>query len=289
MFVERLLLSILFVNNLHMESNKILQADILDILFEDRNKAYGAYELRKSYNKRLIKSIAVTGVVIGLLFVGGMVSGRGNGKKAVLPQATEVDLAAVKDPTPPTPPPPAPPKPVVQVKQLIFTPPVIVPNDKADQPPPTQEDIETAKIGTENKAGVDDIGAPAPPAVSDAGGKGIIEAPKKNEEPEIFETVEIESEFPGGMPAWARFLNKTLRYPDAAQDAGIQGVVMVKFIVDEKGNVSDVEAISGPEGGGLREEAIRTIKKSGTWTPAVQNGRHVKSYKRQPIVFKISE
>ena len=64
---------------------------------------------------------------------------------------------------------------------------------------------------------------------------------------------------------------------------------MVKFIVDKEGNVSDVEAISGPDTGGLREEAVRVIKKSGKWTPAVQNGRFVKSYKRQPVSFKLSD
>ena len=67
----------------------------------------------------------------------------------------------------------------------------------------------------------------------------------------------------------------------------IQGTVMVQFIVDKDGHISDVEAISGPEKGGLKEEAVRVIKKSGQWTPAVQNGRYVKSYKRQPVTFQI--
>jgi protein TonB len=62
---------------------------------------------------------------------------------------------------------------------------------------------------------------------------------------------------------------------------------MVQFIVDKEGNVSDVQAISGPEQGGLREEAIRVIKKSGKWTPALQNGRYVKAYRRQPVTFQV--
>ena len=65
----------------------------------------------------------------------------------------------------------------------------------------------------------------------------------------------------------------------------IQGTVVVQFIVDKEGNVSDVEAISGPNE--LREEAVRVIKKSGKWTPAIQNGRQVKSYKKQPIKFRL--
>ncbi len=98
--------------------------------------------------------------------------------------------------------------------------------------------------------------------------------------------MEIESDIPGGTAAWFRYLKKNLRYPDEAVNNEIQGTVIVQFIVDKEGNVSDVKAISGPQGG-LREEAVRVIKKSGKWTPAVQNGRKVKSYKKQPIVFKL--
>ncbi len=64
-----------------------------------------------------------------------------------------------------------------------------------------------------------------------------------------------------------------------------QGTVMVQFVVDVDGTVSDVKAISGPEKGGLREEAVRVIKKSGKWTPALQNGRYVKAYRKQPVTF----
>ena len=61
---------------------------------------------------------------------------------------------------------------------------------------------------------------------------------------------------------------------------------MVQFVVDVDGTVSDVKAISGPETGGLREEAVRVIKKSGKWVPALQNGRSVKAYRRQPVTFR---
>lgn len=78
-----------------------------------------------------------------------------------------------------------------------------------------------------------------------------------------------------------------LRYPAQAVDNGIQGPVMVQFIVDREGVVSEVKAISGPVE--LREEAVRAISRSGKWTPAIQNGRKVKSYKRQQIVFMLGE
>jgi len=272
-----------------MESNKIMQADILDILFEGRNKEYGAYDLRKTYNGRLLKSVAVTGTVILLLFVGGMVSGRGTKKMAVAPPVTDVTLETAKPDEPlPTPPPPKIEQP--QVRTLPFTPPRIVPNEdvKPDEKPPTQDDLENVKIATTKNDGADDVGVVAPPS-SDGVAKGVVEAPKKDPEPEIFTKVEIESMYPSGPEGWLRFLNKNLHYPDDALNNGIQGVVMVQFIVDEKGNVSNVQAVSGPESGGLREEAVRVIKKSGLWTAAIQNGRQVKSYKRQPITFRSAD
>lgn len=102
-----------------------------------------------------------------------------------------------------------------------------------------------------------------------------------------FLKVEIESDYPGGVSAWGKFLNANLRYPDKAIRKKIQGEVVVQFIVDKEGSVSDVQAVSGPDKGGLREEAVRVIKISGKWTAAVQDGRKVKSYKKQPIVFRL--
>ena len=271
-----------------MESNKIMQADILDILFEGRNKEYGAYDLRKTYNGRLLKSIAVTGTVILLVFVGGMVSGRGTGKGSA-PVIPDVIFETVKLPEDP-PPVVLPPKiEQPQVRTLPFTPPRIVPNDEVnpDEKPPIQDDLDNVKIGTTKSDGADDVGVVAPPS-SDGVAKGVVEKPK-DPEPEIWTKVEIESMYPSGPEGWLRFLNKNLHYPEEAQNIEVQGVVMVQFIVDEKGNVSNVQAVSGPETGGLREEAVRVIKKSGNWTAAIQNGRQVKSYKRQPITFRMGD
>ena len=273
-----------------MDVNKILNADILDILFEGRNKEYGAYELRKTYNKRLIKAIVGTAIVILLLFIGYFVSNlnMGSSKKALV--VDDVQLEDIKEEKKNEPPPPPPPKiEPPKVEMAKFTPPKIVPDKevKPEEKPPEQEKLEDTKIGTVNQEGIKDEGITAPP-VSDAG-KGVVEAPKKDDEDydKTFTKVEIESDFPGGASAWLRYLNKNLRYPDDAVNNEIQGTIVVQFIVDKEGNVSDVQAISGPDNGGLREEAVRVIKKSGKWTPAVQNGRNVKSYKKQPIVFKL--
>ncbi len=275
-----------------MEINKIMSADILDIIFEGRNKEYGAYELRKTYNKRMTRAIIVTIVILLLLIGGYMLANKISDSSTNDVVVQDVELQEIKqeekkEEPPPPPPPPKPEPPKVEITK--FTPPKIVKDEevKEDEKPPEVEKLEDTKIGAINQEGIKDEGIVAPP-VSDAG-KGVIEAPKKDltNYDEIFTKVEIESSYPGGSSAWMRYLNKTFRYPQEAQENEIQGTVVVQFIVDKDGNVSDVEAVSGPTNGGLRDEAIRVIKKSGKWEPAVQNGRKVKSYKKQPITFKL--
>jgi len=271
-----------------MDSKKILDADFLDLLFEGKNKDYGAYDLRKTYNRRLTKAMMGTAAIILFLFAGYFLSNLNAAPAKQAVAATDFVLDEVKtvkkeDPIviPPKPEP-------LKMKTIQFTPPKLVKEDvPADEKPPVQEDLTDTKIGTVNMDGARDEGVTAPP-VSD-GGKGIVEAPKKVDEDLPFIKVEKESEYPGGIQAWIRFLQKNLRVPDEAINNGIKGRIVVQFIVDREGNVSDVHAISGPEEGGLRQEAERVIRKSGKWTPAIQNGNKVKSYKSQPIVIELGD
>ncbi|MBS1599037.1 MAG: energy transducer TonB [Bacteroidetes bacterium] len=269
-----------------MDINKILNADILDIIFEGRNKDYGAYELRKTYNRRLRAALLGTASVVALLFIGFLVSHLSGGNKKAAMVVQDVQLEDIKEEKKNEPPPPPPPKvEPPKVEMAKFTPPKIVKDEevKEEEKPPEVEKLEDTKIGTVNQEGIKDEGITAPP-VSD--NKGVVEAPKDNEDyDKTFTKVEIESDYPGGPGAWQRYLSKNLHYPDEAVNNEIQGDVVVQFIVDKEGNVSDVEAISGPAE--LRDEAVRVIKKSGKWTPAIQNGRQVKSYKKQPIKFRL--
>ncbi|MBL7769534.1 MAG: TonB family protein [Flavipsychrobacter sp.] len=275
-----------------MDVNKILSADVLDIIFDGRNKAYGAYDLRRTYAKRMTIALIATAAILVLFFVGTVLANKFKGNKDKTEMVVQdVELEAIKQEEPknepPPPPPPPPPVEPPKVEMAKFTPPKIVKDEevKEDEKPPEVEKLEETKIGTINQEGIKDEGIVAPP-VSDEG-KGVVEAPKKVEEDwdKTFTKVEIESEYPGGASAWQRYLNKSLRYPQEAQDNEVQGTVVIQFIVDKEGNVSEVQAISGPNE--LRDEAVRVIKKSGKWTPAVQNGRQVKSYKKQPITFRL--
>jgi periplasmic protein TonB len=97
--------------------------------------------------------------------------------------------------------------------------------------------------------------------------------------------VEIESSFPGGDAGWIRFLNTHLVYPPKAVRKSVQGTVVVQFIVEKDGSLSNIEAISGPAL--LQEAAVTVLKESPRWKPAFQNNKKVKSYKKQPITFKL--
>lgn len=103
----------------------------------------------------------------------------------------------------------------------------------------------------------------------------------------IFAKVEVESAYPGGLTGWRTYLISNMRYPPKAVRKNIQGTVVVQFIIDKEGKVSDVEAIEGPQL--LKEEGVRLIKASGKWIPAQQNGKPVKSYKKQPFLFKLDK
>lgn len=281
---------VLLSNNCYMiDANKILQADALDLIFEGRNKEYGAYELRSNYRKRLTIAVGTMLALCGCVVL--LNSFTGTTKKTaqmyIVPDTHMIDLADEKKPDPPQ---VEPPKPKVQVQTIRSVVPVIAPDKEVDPKdvPPTQDEMQDVKIGTANVEGFkSDVVAPP----IDDKNKGVIDLPAKKEEkePDIYLTVQIESEYPGGMQAWLRYLNKTLPkyYTDDLIEQEMQGRVTVQFVVDTDGNVSDVRGVEGPKG--LMEAAEKVIRLSGKWTPAIQNGHKVKSYKRQPIVFQLQQ
>lgn len=280
-----------FNKSIAMEKTAILNADLLDIVFEGRNKEYGAYELQRTYNQRMRVSISVMLGVMLLFAAAQWISSRNDNDAKIV-----VDGEFVLEPPPPPPdehiyepppPPPPPPPPRHQdIAMAKLTPPKIVPDDQVDPEdiPPKNEDLVDVMIGTVNTPGDKYDGTVVAPPEAD-GERGIVETPKYVNPDSIVLHVQIESQYPGGIAAWQRFIRRTMVIPQDAIDNGIGGTVVVQFIVDKEGKVSDVKAISGPDE--LRDEAVRVIKKSGNWTPAIQNGMKVKSYKRQPIVIQV--
>jgi protein TonB len=179
-----------------------------------------------------------------------------------------------------------------------FTPPKVVKDEevKEDEKPPEIEKLEETKIGTVNQEGTKDEGIVAPP-VEDKG--GVVEAPKEDDSDKVFQKVEIDAEFPGGTSGWTRYVTREIeRNIDDLQDDGRSGTVVILFIVDKEGAVSEVRALPCNEAGvgnclppnsKLAEIAVNAIRKGPKWKPAIQNGRQVKAYRRQPVTFQLAE
>ena len=275
-----------------MEINKILSADILDILFEGKNKEYGAYDLRKTYNRRIATAIAITMGIFLLLIVGSIVAkniGKNDNKKEMV--VKDLSLEEVKPEDKPKPPPPPPPKlpPPPPIKTIQFTPPKIVKDQEVIKPPPEVKQLEEAKVDVKTVEGTKDQGIVAPPV--DNSGTKVVEAPpaKNEDEDKVFTKVEIEAGFPGGDAAWNRYVTKEItNHIDELTEAAESGTVRIRFIVDKEGNVSDVEALN-MKNSKLAEIAKAAIRKGPRWTPAQQNGRMVKAYREQPVTFTIQD
>ncbi len=275
-----------------MELSKILNASLLDIIFDGRNKNYGAYELRSRYAKRMGVAIAATAALAVLVLLISLVASRFEStedkKQAIV--IKEVEMTQLEEEKPVEPPPPPPPKPPdpPKIEMAKFTPPKVVKDEevKPEEEMREVEDLKEATISTVNQEGEKDLGIVAPP-VEDKG--GVVVAPKVEEEDKVFQKVEIEASYPGGDKAWTRYIQREIsRYMDELQDDGKAGTCVVQFIVDREGNISEVEALT-MKGTKLAEICVNAIRKGPKWIPAEQNGRKVKAYRRQPVTFRIDE
>lgn len=274
-----------------MEANKILSADILDLIFEDRNKEYGAYQLRKTYNRRITLALVITAtialVAVGISLLANELGPKNDRNLVVKDVVLEEFKEEEKKVEPPPPPPPKvePPK----VEMTKFTPPKIVKDEevKKEDIPPEVEKLEETKIDVMTQEGDKDLGIATPTEIDQ--GTQIVEE-KKEDENKIFEKVEIEAKFPGGPAAWKRYLERSFAGFNAADNGANPGTytVHVRFIVDKQGNISAVNALT-KHGFGMEDEAVKIIKKGPKWEPAVQNGRNVNAYRTQPITFVVEE
>lgn len=268
-----------------MDINKILKSDYLDILFEGRNKSYGGYELRRNYPKRVGRSMIAIGTVL-LVGIGSYVLANikkeDKGKtKPVMREVTLAEPPPIDPKKPPPPPPPSEPPPPVK-PTVKFTPPVIEKDEevKEDEKPPEQTELKEAAAGIKTQEG--DVNGIDPGIVDNPGtGTGVVEAAPPP--PQIFTYVEQMPEFNGNVQ---EYLGNKLRYPDQAREAGIEGRVIVQFVVNEDGDISDAVVKRGI-GGGCDEEALRVVKSMPKWKPGKQNGRPVKVYFTLPISFKL--
>ncbi len=151
-------------------------------------------------------------------------------------------------------------------------------------PPPTQDEIEKAKVDVKASDGIDDAGIPDKNL---GDGKGIIEDRQKEKEPEIWTAVEVPASYNGD---WVKFLTRNLNANVPVDNEAPAGRynIMIQFVVDKDGNLSDIVPLTN-YGYGMEQEAIRVLKKAKGWKPGIQNGHEVKCYHKQPITFVVEE
>lgn len=270
-----------------METNKILSADLLDLIFDDRNKDYGAYELRRTYEKRVKKALIFTGTLALLIFSGTLLANKikpeGEGK--LVNASLELkNIVEEKIPEPPPAPPPARVEPPPQVRTEKLTSDIIL-KPEVNEPIATQNDLTDAAIGTV-KIDVPNIGDGIMKPVEIDGGTGIF-IPEKPKENAPFIKIEDYAKFDGD---WKRFLENNLRSDVPTSNGAPVGsyTVELQFVVDREGKVSDIKALN-KVGYGMEDEAIRVLKRSKKWRPAIQNGHPVPFTMTQKITFIVNE
>lgn len=276
-----------------MDTNKILQADVLDILFDNRNKAYGAYELRKNYHKRLKKSmmivatlllITVSAPIVASMFDKPIVIDLPNDEPRII---KNVEVIIPKEPEPKVPE-AKPLKPTDPVNTIANTTPIIeLANEVNDADlPPTKEALKDAVSGIENKEGEGTEVLDLPN--NDGEGTAIIPQEPAPNDNEIFDDVDVSQmpEFPGGEEELMRYLAQNIQYPKQALDGNTEGRVLIGFVVNKEGEIDDVKVLRSI-GDGCDEEAVRVIHKMPKWKPGKNNGKLVNVFYNLPVTFQL--
>jgi protein TonB len=252
-----------------------------DLVFEHRNKAYGAYALRKNYNKRLtlIMASMILAFVLGSLT---MFIIRNLPKQDIdAPKGSDKTWTVQPPPKDLPPPPPTTPPPPPLEKMTAFIPPVIE-DDPVTDPVPTQDKLEDTKAGDKTQDGSDENFDPPQPT---------DDTPKQiDTKPEPIETfVEEEADFPGGFAEMAKFINDNIDYPQEVIDLGIKGRVTVRFVVEKDGRISNV-SIATPLAGckACDKAAVKVVEKMPSWKAGKNAGREVRTWVTLPVKFEVN-
>jgi len=260
--------------------------EYLDLLFKNRNKSYGAYELRKNYDKRLKLALLSTLFLVTLICSFAFINVE-NKKETIKYTVTDVTLKEISiKPEENKPEIKEQPKPN-KIKTVKYTNFKILPDKEVKEVPPTQIEIDSSQIGKVNVEGDKYDGKVEKPQVES---NGTVETniTTEPEEEKIFVKVEKEASFPGGLDKWKRFLERNLNGDIPVENGSGEGTfsVVIQFIVDKEGNISDITPLT-THGFGMEEEAVKVIRRGPKWIPAEQNGQKVKSYRKQVITFLV--
>ena len=270
----------------------------VEMVFAGKNKEYGAYQLRKGTSGRNIKSLLI--LVIAAALVGGFLAWKVIEQKQAEEQQAymeAMELAKLQQQAKKEEKKKEPVKPKIEPKKEIpvaretqkFTAPVIKKDElvkEENQVKQMDKLDEKVAVGTENKEGVKDrtveavrseiaVAAPPPPP-----------APKPEVATKVFDVVEEMPSFPGGNGALMSYLNSNTKYPVVAQENGVQGRVIISFVVERDGSISDVRVARSVDPS-LDREAQRVVKSMPRWKPGKQNGSAVRVKYTVPVVFRL--
>ena len=262
----------------------------VDLVFEGRNKAYGAYQLRKNTGVRNVWSIiimvalaALIGIIVGVNAIIEANSKEEISAEVELSQIAKKEVKVEKK---------APvkieeAKPVEKVKSSVkFVPPVIKKDNevKPEEELKSQDDLNKTNtaIGSFDVKGNDDAAGEVLKA------KEVIAQPEppKEEETKVFDVVEQMPSFPGGQAALMSYLSNNIKYPQIAMENGVQGRVVCTFVVERDGSITDIRVVRGVDPS-LDKEAIRVLKSMPHWIPGKQNGSAVRVKYTVPVTFKL--
>lgn len=260
----------------------LLKDSWTSLIFQNKNQEYGAYELRKLYNKNANRAMIIAAILFTLAIATPVILSNLKGPEEKF-ENVEVNLELLPPPPvdPNEPPPPPPPK--IEAPKLAaavkFVPPVVVEDEKVtEEDPPTQEELKDVQISTKTVEGEKN-------AVEE-----IVETGPAVEEvrEEVFLVVEEMPEFEGGMLGLQKHFAKNIQYPAKAMQMGTTGRVIVSFVVNKDGAVINPEILKGI-GDGCDEEALRVVKSLPKWKPGKQNGRAASVKFTVPINFKLAQ
>ena len=276
-----------------MSKIDLISNEWTDLVFEGRNQAYGAYKLRKGTAKRNVWALLIVGLAAALLYLGLQLQRMAEANKKV-ENTQAVELAKLQtekkkeakvekkevirqEPE----------KVVEQVKSSVkFTAPVI----KKDEEVKEEDEIKLDEVQKSDKAvgaftveGNDEVGGAVLKAKEEI---AAPEPPKHVEETKVFTVVEQMPMFPGGDAALMSYLANNIQYPTVAAENGVQGRVVVGFVVERDGSITDVRILRGVDPS-LDREAMRVVKSMPRWTPGKQNGSAVRVKYQVPVAFRL--
>lgn len=270
----------------------------VEMVFAGKNKEYGAYQLRKGTSGRNIKALLI--LIIAAALVGGFLAWKVIEQKQAEEQQAymeAMELAKLQQQAKKEEKKKEPVKPKIEPKKEIpvaretqkFTAPVIKKDElvkEENQVKQMDKLDEKVAVGTENKEGTKDrlaeavrsdiaVAAPPPPP-----------APKPEVSNKVFDVVEEMPHFPGGAAALQAFLSSNTKYPVVAQENGVQGRVIVSFVVERDGSITDVRVVRSVDPS-LDREASRVVRSMPRWSPGKQNGSAVRVKYTVPVVFRL--